>query len=339
LQVIQQKSLLLLVPHAPQVQFCEGSKCAAKHNKSAAELKVFEIVCRRNNTDTKQLYTRDERTTTMCPRNQCATFFASTILSLTFPIAARAASFTVNLIPSADAFVSSNSSSLNYGGAGALEVSGSASSDGAFESVLLFADSAAKSSFDAQFGAGNWIVTSISLKLTSATSNSSLFNAQSSGTLAATWMQNNTWTEGTGTPISPTTDGITAATLPSFLGPNDQSLGSFFFNSSTSGSAGLSATYPLIVSPGIMNDFATGGSSSIELAPADANVSYLVNSRSFPTNLFRPALSVTATAVPEPATLALALGGAALLGWRCKRAVRRRPSRYRQTSIVDLISP
>ncbi len=220
----------------------------------------------------------------------------------------RAASLTVNLNPSADAFVSANNPNSNYGGAGALEVSGSASSNGAFESVLLFATSAAKSSFDAQFGAGNWSVTGINLQLTSASVNNPLFNAQSSGTLAATWMQNNTWVEGTGTPASPTTNGITAATLPSFLGANDQSLGSFFFNSSLSGASGVSATYALTPSSGILNDIAAGNVTSMELAPADANVSYLVNSRSFVTTSFRPVLTITA-AVPEPSTLTLGAAG------------------------------
>jgi hypothetical protein len=236
-------------------------------------------------------------------------FAATPILFLSVCTAASAAPFTVNLNPSADAFVSSNSSSLNFGGAGALEVSGSASSLGAYESVLLFAESTAKTAFDAQFGAGDWTVTGINLKLTAATTNSSLFNAQSSGTLAATWMQNNTWTEGTGTPMSPTTNGITGATLPSFLGAGDQSLGSLFFDSSLSGASGTSATYPLLLSSGILNDISAGNLSSMELAPADANVSYLVNSRSFPTTSFRPVLSITATAVPEPGTLALATVG------------------------------
>jgi hypothetical protein len=208
-----------------------------------------------------------------------------------------------------DAFVSVNNSTSNYGGAGALEVSGSASANGTFESVLTFAMSTAKSSFDTQFGAGNWSVTGITLKLTSGSLNNPIFNAQSSGTIAAVWMQNNSWIEGTGTPASPTSSGITAATLPSFLGAGDQSLGSFFFDSSLSGTSGVSATYALTTSSGILNDIVVGNITSIELAPADANVSYLVNSRTFGNTNFRPVLSITA--VPEPTTISLF--GASLL--------------------------
>lgn len=225
----------------------------------------------------------------------------------------RAASLTVNLTPpTADALVDSSSANSNFGGAGALEVSGSASSTGTFESVLKFATSAAKASFDTQFGAGNWSVTGISLKLTSASVNNAIFNAQRSGNVAAMWMQNNTWPEGTGTPGVPTTDGVTFATLPSFLGANDQSLGSFFFDSPLNGASGVSATYALSPSSGILNDIAAGNVTSLELAPADANVSYLFNSRSFVTTSLRPVLSITA-AVPEPSTLALGGVGIVLI--------------------------
>jgi hypothetical protein len=279
----------------------------------------FDFLGRRNYTDASRINPNDQTMSTMRERpDSFAVPLGLPILLLTVCTAASAAPLTVTLNPSADAFVSNNNLNSNYGGAGALEVSGSASSNGAFESVLMFADSAAKSAFDAQFGANNWTVTGISLKLTSATVNNSLFNAQSSGTLAATWMQNHTWTEGTGSPANPTTDGITAATLPSFLGPNDQSLGSFFFDSSVSGTSGASATYPLALSPGILNDIAAGNLSSMELAPADANVSYLVNSRSFVTTGSRPVLSITATAVPEPSTLVILGFAAAVFSWRQK---------------------
>jgi hypothetical protein len=254
----------------------------------------------------------------MQPRSICFAI-SLTVTGLLLSIGASAsfaASLTVNLNPSADAFVSNNNPNSNYGGAGALEVSGSASSTGAFESVLMFAESTAKSAFDTQFGANGWTVTGASLTLVSATVNNALFNAQSSGTVAATWMQNNTWTEGTGTPMNPTSTGITASTLPSFLGGNDQSLGSFFFNSPLSGASGTSATYPLTLSSGIINDISAGNLTSMELAPADANVSYLVNSRSFVTTSFRPILSITAAPVPEPSTLALILaGGVVCFGW------------------------
>jgi hypothetical protein len=234
--------------------------------------------------------------------------------------AVRGSTLTFDLLPTADAFVSANNAASNYGGAGALAASGSSTGKGEFDSVFRFSSSAAKSAFDAQFGEGNWQVSDVSIRLTAATVNNALFNAQNSGTIQARWFQDDSWVEGTGSPSSPTATGITAANLPSYLGAGNQSLGSFYFDNSVSGSPGTSATYPLVLSSGLMNDIATGSLLSIELAPADSLVSYLVYSRSFGTPAYRPVLSVTA--VPEPSTLALCGAGLLLLAVRPRKRPR-----------------
>src|SRR5712671_3821304 len=123
---------------------------------------------------------------------------------------------TFSLIPSADAFVttgpSANLSGNNYGGAGALSVAASGLSQGEFQSLLQFNLSGAKSSFDTQFGIGQWSIQSIALQLTATAPNNAIFNASAAGQFTVSWMQNDGWTEGSGTPMTPTTTGITFST-------------------------------------------------------------------------------------------------------------------------------
>jgi hypothetical protein len=114
-------------------------------------------------------------------------------------------------------------------------------------------------------------------------------------------MQNDGWTEGTGTPASPTATGITFSTLPSFESGGDQSLGTFSFGGGTSGNS----TYTLNLSSGLTADALAGDVMSIRLFAADSTISALFDSRSIGTVSFRPLLTITA--VPEPSSLALCL--------------------------------
>lgn len=218
---------------------------------------------------------------------------------------------TVSTNPVADSFVTPGSdgslSNNNYGAAGLLSVAASGKSQGEFQSVLQFDPSAAKTSFDAQFGAGLWSIQSVTLQLTAAPLNNALFNAISAGQFTVSWMQNDSWTEGTGTPSAPTTTGITWNTLPNFLGPNDEDLGTFSFNGANSGST----TYTLTLTSGFTADLLAGNVISFRILAADSDVSYLFNSRNFNTAASRPLLSITA--VPEPSSCMLALAGLFLL--------------------------
>ena len=118
-------------------------------------------------------------------------------------------------------------------------------------------------------------------------------------------MQNDSWTEGTGTPAAPTTTGITFSSLPSFTSAGDESLGTFSFAGGTSGTA----TYTLSLTPGFLADASAGNLVSFRLFAADSAVSYLFDSRSFGTASARPLLTVVA--VPEPGALPLLAVGAA----------------------------
>jgi len=211
----------------------------------------------------------------------------------------------------ADALVSAAQANRNYGGAGALSVAAQGLADGGFESLLRFDTAAARASFDAEFGPGNWTVSGAALTLNAAFPLHSTFNATSAGNISISWMENDSWVEGFGTPNISSSQGITFATLPTFLSANDQALGVYAFDGSTSGVH----SYVLGVENGFAGDVASGGLVSLRLAAGDATVSYLFNSRNFGNSTTWPAL--TLTAVPEPGMAVLAC--ALIAGWMARR--------------------
>jgi len=245
---------------------------------------------------------------------QLAVAAAVLVLHLAPPV--HAATFTLN--PSADAFVTTgptgNLTGNNYGGAGALSVAAPGLAQGEFQSVLQFDLSAARASFDTQFGAGQWTLQSVTLSLTATSPNNAIFNSTAAGQFGVSWMRNNSWVEGSGTPATPTTTGITFASLPSFASAADENLGTFSFGGGTSGTT----AYSLNLTPGFAADATAGDLVSFRLFAADTAVSYLFDSRSFGTSSARPLLSIVA--VPEPGALSL-LGTAAVLlvGGKCRR--------------------
>ena len=123
---------------------------------------------------------------------------------------ASASAATISLNPFEDAFVSSANASSNYGGAGSLSAAAVGLPKGEFQSVLKFDLTSAKTSFDSTFGAGLWAIDSITLQFTATPPNNAIFNgsgttpANSAGQFSVRWMQNDTWTEGIGTPAVPT---------------------------------------------------------------------------------------------------------------------------------------
>jgi len=224
----------------------------------------------------------------------------------------QAATFTTN--PTIDAFVTTgptgNLVNNNYGGAGALSFSAAGQEMGELQSVMQFSLAGAATSFDAAYGAGQWNIESITLRLTASSANNAVYNSPAAGQFRISWMQNDSWQEGTGSPSSPGTTGITFGSLQStFIGPNDESAGIFAFNGSTSGSQ----TYNLDLTPGLMADAQAGGNFSLRLSAADTAVSGVFSSRNFGTVGNRPLLTIVA--VPEPGTLTLGGLGLALAAW------------------------
>ena len=251
-------------------------------------------------------------------------FIPGAILGLTCSICVGQTSFSVQ--PIADAFVtpgaSGSLSSSNFGAAGSLAIAAPGSPEGEFQSVLKFDLSAAQSSFNAQFGAGQWTIQSITLQLTSSPHNNAIFNNIAAGQFGVSLMQNNSWVEGTGTGGIPTSDGISFDSLSGTFVNNstDQALGTFSFPGGSSGQN----SYNLSLSSGLVSDVTSGSDLSLRLFAADTSVSYLFTSRSG-TASARPDILVQAVAVPEPGMVALC--GIALVLFSLVQVVRRRVRR------------
>ena len=251
-------------------------------------------------------------------------WLAAALICIGAAAAHAQSAFTVSLSPNADAFVRSADPAQNYGGGGAVSVSGAAAVNGAgqqnglFDALLRFPLGSAVSSFDTTFGAGNWAISAVTLRLTEvAAPNNAIFN-RGVGMLNIAWLADDGWAEGTGTPATPTTDGVTWNNLPS-LTPVGGTVGlGTFANAGQNGTLSFSLPLTDLMFP---NDLGSGSSASLLLSAANDSIGFTFNSRTFATASVRPVLEVTA--VPEPGTtLLLALGGVVALGGRFYRARR-----------------
>ncbi|HSI14353.1 MAG TPA: PEP-CTERM sorting domain-containing protein [Chthoniobacter sp.] len=232
-------------------------------------------------------------------------FLSAVAIVALVPSFASAATFTLS--PTQDTFVSSANSTSNYGAAGALLVNAAGLPKGEFDSLLQFNFSSAKSSFDLTFGVGQWSIQSVTLQLTSANPGNPIFNSPAAaGAFTLNWMQDDSWTEGNGTPMAASTNGgVTYATLPGFRSGADQSLGTYNFPGGTSGNN----IYTLGLNGSFVADATAGNAVSLLALPADSAIVYTANSQNFTTPASRPVLTVTAVGVPEPGTAVLLLAG------------------------------
>jgi hypothetical protein len=220
---------------------------------------------------------------------------------------------TANVPATADAFVTSQNPGNNYGSAGAISVSSAGTLGRELFTLLRFDLASTLSSFNQAFGASNWTLDGASLQLTAASPSNQIFNPTGAGLIGADWVADDSWVEGTGSPMSPSTVGITLDLIPALMSGGNEGLGLLPFD----GSVSDTATYDLAISPGFLADVQSGSLLSIFLSPGDAVVSGVFNSRNFATVANRPVLILSAVQVPEPATTALA--GIAIIGMLSRR--------------------
>jgi PEP-CTERM motif len=233
------------------------------------------------------------------------------------------AQVTVSTNSVADAFVRSADATHNYGGAGALSVSGTIATNaggvqqGAFDSFLRFDISSSVAQFNTSFGVGNWTVSSANLLLTETAAPAQAIFNRGVGQFEVRWIANDSWIEGNGTPTSPNMSGIVYANEPSVLNAGlDATLGSF-----TNGGTNGLETFSLSTPSALLSDISAGGLVSLYLtATAGSTVGFTFNSHEFGTASQRPVLQLTAVAIPEPTTAALiGLSLAALVALRYTR--------------------
>ncbi|HYA79282.1 MAG TPA: hypothetical protein VED19_02085, partial [Candidatus Nitrosopolaris sp.] len=193
----------------------------------------------------------------------------------------------------ADAFLATGSSNnpegndltgLNFGAAGTLVVAPAASVKGEFQSVLEFNLANAVGLFNTNFGAGNWTITGISLKLTSnygtagVQPNNAIFPVISGGNFVIEWLSTNGWPEGTGTPNLPTTDGVTYDSLPEMLsGPH----AILCTNTYIPPGNNVPVTYTLLLDTNLVAEISAGGDVTFLFYAADDQIGYLFNSYSY----------------------------------------------------------
>jgi len=233
------------------------------------------------------------------------------VLALVFPGLITRAQVTYTGPDYADAFLATGSSNnpeggdltgLNFGAAGLLVVAPAGSGKGEFQSVLKFSLSNAVSLFNTNFGTGNWIITNISLVLTSnygtngVQPNNAIFPVISTGQFVVEWLSDDDWVEGTGTPNLPTTDGVTYDSLPALLSGPTAILGT---NTYIPPGDNVPVTYILPLNTNLVAGVAAGGDVSFLLYAADSQVGYLFNSCNYGRGN-EPLINVTAcfNAVP-----------------------------------------
>jgi hypothetical protein len=213
----------------------------------------------------------------------------------------------IAVAPEADAFVLSTAPANNYGGAGAISVSGSAATNGSgqqnglFDSVLRFPMNGLVASVDGAFGTHNWMITRVTLRLVELGAPANALFNRGVGAFEIRWMASDNWMEGSGTPNAPTVDGVTFGDLSSILGSGNVSLGQFT-NQGVDGpvSFSLALTQPLLA------DIRSGTLVSLYLTAASSQVGFTADSRSFGTASARPSLEITAVATPLPQFLSIA---------------------------------
>ena len=224
---------------------------------------------------------------------------------------ASAQTALVSVTPDADAFVWSLAPTNNYGGGGALSVSGSAAVNGSgqqnglFDTLMRFPFSNVVTSLDSTLGSGNWMVTRVRLLLyETAAPDNSIFN-RGVGAFEVFHLTSDNWVEGTGRPIAPTTDGVTWNDLSGLVNSNlDASLG-IYTNAGVEGPI----AFTLALAAPLVADIRQGEEAGLHLTAASPTVGFTFNSRNFSNTNAQPMLEVTAAVAPVPRIDGIVLAG------------------------------
>jgi hypothetical protein len=208
---------------------------------------------------------------------------------------------TVTLTAIADSFVREQDPTSNFGGAGLLCTAGENSVNhlaeprGRFDSVLRFDSSVAVASFDATYGADQWSITHVALQVTEIAAPGNTLFPRGVGEFGISWLSDDSWLEGAGTPISPShgpgeitwdllqTILMTAVSTPLGTGSNV-------------GADGI-RQYALSLECAFIADVMDGGLVGLHVSPQTATLGFSFYSRNFGIVAWRPQLIVTAAPI------------------------------------------
>jgi hypothetical protein len=222
------------------------------------------------------------------------------LICSTQPSFSQTATVTIN--PEADAFVRAADPFGNYGGAGAIAVSGptavngSNQPNGAFDSLMRFPMSNVVASLDSTLATHDWLVLSATLKLTEMGAPPSPIFNRGVGAFEIRWLASDSWIEGTGIPVAPTTNGVAWNDIPSLLNPStDVSLGQF-----TNSGTDARLSFVLSIKEPFLSDIRSGGHLTLYFTAISPQIGFTADSRSFVLSNDFPVLEFVAAVNPHP---------------------------------------
>ena len=213
---------------------------------------------------------------------------------------------------SVDSFVRASAPTSNYGGAGADAISGASATNvlgaanGAFDTFIRFNTFSMVTNFNVLFGSNNWVINGATLQVTEQSApNNNIFN-RGKGAFEVRWIANDSWTEGTGSPLTPGTTGVVYTNETTLLNAGtDVSLGTY-----TNLQTDTQQSFSLALANDFISDMQAGGEVGLFMTSADPNIGFTFSSRSFTPASGRPFLIVSA--VPRPRIASATVSGADL---------------------------
>lgn len=205
---------------------------------------------------------------------------------------------TVTLTAVHDSLVREEDSTSNFGGAGLLCVAGNESVNGIgelrgrFDSLVKFEAASLVAAFDTAYGAGQWTITDAVLQVYELAGPENSFFPRGTGDFEVSWLSEDSWLEGTGSPSSPSHGAgeITWDALQLILATADESeLGTY----SNVGVDGV-RQYILTATDSFADDLKAGGMVSLHFSPQTDGLGFPFHSRNFGDASRRPRLFVTA---------------------------------------------
>lgn len=241
--------------------------------------------------------------------NNAVRRLGSIAIAIFFAHFAHAQIMNVSVTPSADSFVTEQSPTLNYGSAGALNVSGvnatngSGQTNGVFASLIRFPLADALAAFNASLGSNSWTLTSATLQVNENAIPDNAIFSRGTGTFEIDVISSDAWAEGTGIPRSPTTDGVAWQDLAGILTTAPAvSLGQFV----SSGMNGV-LNFNLDPAPLLISNLTVGTDLNLYLSPVSATIGFTFNSRNFGNTNLQPLLTLAATKQSQLPTLSISI--------------------------------